>query len=59
VLTGREPADIQNYQRQHAAFPGDTTLNQWFTESEFESYRRLGQFIGEDNEVAAWLDEHF
>jgi hypothetical protein len=59
VLTGREPGDIQNYQRQHAAFPGDTTLNQWFTESEFESYRRLGQFIGEDDEVAAWLDEHF
>jgi hypothetical protein len=31
-----------NYNRQHAGFPNETTLNQWFTESQFESYRRLG-----------------
>lgn len=41
-LTGDEPADILNYEKEHAAFPHDTTMNQWFTESQFESYRRLG-----------------
>jgi hypothetical protein len=41
-VTGDEPGDILNYNRQHAGFPNETTLNQWFTESQFESYRRLG-----------------
>jgi hypothetical protein len=40
-----EPADILNYKLQHDAFPHDTTLNQWFTESQFESYRRLGAHV--------------
>ena len=44
-LTGDEPADVLNYHRQHAAFPHQTTANQWFTESQFESYRRLGQHV--------------
>jgi hypothetical protein len=58
TLTGTEPADLRNYKREHSAFPSDTTLNQWFTESQFESYRRLGQWIGEDPAVCAWLDAH-
>jgi Patatin-like phospholipase len=44
-LTGDEPADILNYKKEHSAFPHDTTLNQWFTESQFESYRRLGHHV--------------
>lgn len=40
-----EPADILNYKLQHTSFPHDTTLNQWFTESQFESYRRLGNHV--------------
>jgi len=43
-----EPVDILNYKREHAAFPHDTTLNQWFTESQFESYRRLGQHLADE-----------
>ncbi len=42
TLTGDEPADVINYRIQHPSFPNDTTANQWFTESQFESYRRLG-----------------
>jgi hypothetical protein len=42
-----EPVDILNYRLQHASFPHDSTLNQWFTESMFESYRRLGQQVVE------------
>jgi hypothetical protein len=46
-LTGNEPADVLNYQTCHATFPHQSTVNQWFTESQFESYRRLGQHIVE------------
>ena len=46
-LTGDEPADVLNYHRQYASFPHQTTANQWFTESQFESYRRLGQHVVE------------
>jgi hypothetical protein len=41
-LTGNEPADVTTYKKRHAAFPHEDTANQWFTESQFESYRRLG-----------------
>lgn len=41
-LTGDEPGDVLNYKKEDSAFPYDSTANQWFTESQFESYRRLG-----------------
>jgi hypothetical protein len=43
AFTNGLPADLINYHKQHHAFPNDTTANQWFTESQFESYRRLGE----------------
>lgn len=46
-LTGDEPADVLNYQTCHSTFPHQSTANQWFTESQFESYRRLGQHVVE------------
>lgn len=58
-LTGDEPVDVLNFRKTHRTFPHDTTLNQFFTESQFESYRRLGQHILEtDTTVLEWLD-HF
>jgi hypothetical protein len=42
TLTGDEPADILNYAGEHRSFPHESTLNQFFTESQFESYRALG-----------------
>jgi hypothetical protein len=47
------PGDVQNYKLQHQDFPHDSTAEQWFTESQFESYRRLGQ------RVAARIDQLF
>ena len=44
-LTGDEPADVMNYKKEDSAFPHDSTLNQWFSESQFESYRRLGHHV--------------
>jgi hypothetical protein len=40
---GREPRDIYSYARQSATFPHETTADQFFSESQFESYRRLGR----------------
>ena len=47
-LVGDEPGDLLHYKNSHPGFPQDTTLNQWFTESQFESYRRLGQLSAEE-----------
>jgi hypothetical protein len=44
-LTGDEPGDVVNFKRTDSAFPHDSTGNQWFSESRFESYRRLGHHI--------------
>src|SRR6185295_6660244 len=41
-LNGTEPVDIFNYARTHPAFPQESTAEQFFTESQFESYRALG-----------------
>jgi hypothetical protein len=45
-LTGEEPADLLNYARTHPGFPHQSTADQWFDESQFESYRKLGYWIG-------------
>ena len=41
-ITGDEETDIEQYRASHGDFPHETTLNQFFTEDQFESYRRLG-----------------
>ncbi|RDS83896.1 patatin-like phospholipase family protein [Dyella monticola] len=42
-----EPADIYNYARGDHTFPQQTTLDQWFDESQFEAYRCLGSLLTE------------
>jgi Patatin-like phospholipase len=37
-----EPADVRAYYHTNPAFPHDTTLDQFFGETQFESYRVLG-----------------
>ena len=44
TLCGGEPVDVVNYARRNATFPHESTMNQFFTESQFESYRSLGLF---------------
>ncbi len=46
-LTGDEPNDVSNYASRNPKFPHQSTADQWFGESQFESYRRLGQHIAE------------
>jgi len=42
VYWSTEPIDVQNYARTSETFPHETTADQFFGESQFESYRALG-----------------
>ena len=41
-LTGDENDYVFHYKRRYAAFPHETTLDQFFSEEQFEAYRALG-----------------
>lgn len=42
VLLGTEPPDVASYAVTHPTFPHQSTAEQWFDESQTESYRMLG-----------------
>jgi hypothetical protein len=44
-IIGDEPQDIFNYAAAKKAFPHETTADQFFSESQFESYRALGSHV--------------
>jgi hypothetical protein len=46
AIHGDEPEDISSYATASKAFPHESTIDQFFTESQFESYRQLGLHIG-------------
>jgi hypothetical protein len=64
-LNGREPADVLGYHTRVAEFPHESTAGQWFGESQFESYRRLGLYIGDglfrcgDLPISAGVEPYF
>jgi hypothetical protein len=43
VICGDEPADVAHYASAHPEFPHEPTSDQWFSESQLESYRALGE----------------
>jgi hypothetical protein len=45
TLIGDEPADVHRYHTEHPSFPHETTLQQFFDEAQWESYRKLGEHI--------------
>jgi hypothetical protein len=47
TLTGDEPADVASYAICNDTFPHQSTLNQFYGESQMESYRALGQHVVE------------
>lgn len=57
-LCGDEKAKIGNYKRENPIFPQQTTADQFFDDSQFESYRELGHHIAETSlpeaSEAAW-----
>jgi hypothetical protein len=44
VYSDEGPRDVLNYKKNSEEFPHESTADQWFSESQFESYRRLGYF---------------
>ena len=36
------PTDLRHYKSEHPDFPHESTADQWFDETQFESYRKLG-----------------
>lgn len=58
-----EAIDVQNYAATHPDFPNQTTADQFFNESQFESYRKLGitmvEKIGELAPTNAFTTEEF
>lgn len=44
-LTGDENDCIFHYKKKYSDFPHETTLDQWFSEEQFEAYRGLGFHI--------------
>src|SRR5205823_6020457 len=58
-LTGDEPADLRNYAARDPQFPHHSTItNQLFDETQFESYRALGEHLAASvfGEAAAEFD---
>lgn len=44
-MSGDEDVGIMQYRSLHPSFPHETTADQFFSEDQFESYRKLGQHI--------------
>ncbi len=44
-ITGDEPVDVEEYRRKNFEFPQQPTLDQFFSESQFEAYRELGLHV--------------
>jgi hypothetical protein len=53
-ITGDEPADVEEYRRENPEFPQQPTLDQFFSESQFESYRRLGVHVARTTLDHTW-----
>ncbi len=61
-LTGDESDLLRDYKRRHGDFPHETTLDQFFSEEQFEAYRALGfhmayGFFAGKHDAAVWIPE--
>jgi len=45
TLTGDEPGDVLQYHTRNAAFPHESTGDQFYDEAQWESYRSLGRHV--------------
>ncbi len=63
LLQKNEPVDVRNYAAAHPGFPHESTGDQWFSESQLESYRMLGfhtmNEILEGGKSAPTMEEFF
>jgi hypothetical protein len=54
TITGDEPPDVLQYRTRNTTFPQESTVNQFYDEPQWESYRRLGEHTGRS--VLSFLD---
>lgn len=47
TLVGTEPADVMHYHAANPDFPHQTTVDQFYDEAQWESYRKLGDLIAQ------------
>ena len=47
-LIVRDPYDLLSYRREHPEFPQESTVDQFFDETQLESYRELGYQSGRE-----------
>ena len=45
-LVAGAPVDLQQYAQRCPAFPQESTVDQFFSEEQWESYRKLGELLG-------------
>lgn len=57
-MTGDEDVGITQYRSLHPSFPHETTADQFFSEDQFESYRRLGRHVVQHSLRGSRQDEH-
>lgn len=53
MIQGNEPPDVTSYHSANHSFPHQSTAEQWFDESQTESYRMLGQ-LSIDEVFSGW-----
>src|SRR5439155_24178451 len=58
-LTGNEGEFLRRYRLDEPAFPHHSTADQFFTESQFEAYRSLGEHIGEKLFLRVLVGDNF
>jgi hypothetical protein len=56
IYFNKESRDVYNYARQNPQFPHESTADQFFSESQFESYRALGEMTIEQIANEGGLD---
>ncbi|MNP58247.1 hypothetical protein D3C76_1531490 [compost metagenome] len=57
-LTGDETELLKRYRSISPDFPHESTLDQFYTEEQFEAYRQLGVHVAEGVFSKALLDEN-
>lgn len=56
-LTGNEGEFLRRYRLDEPSFPHHSTLDQFFSETQFEAYRSLGEHIGDKLFMEAIIEE--
>lgn len=60
TVVGGEPPDVNQYRARNAKFPHEGTADQFYDEAQWESYRRLGEYIAAvafHVDDTGWLDK--